>query len=161
MREGGPRGARVLETQMRVRRSRPEVFAFFADAFNLERITPPALRFRILTPGPIALQRGSRILYRLRLRGVPFTWETLISGWDPPARFVDSQLRGPYRRWVHTHEFEEDGDATVVRDRVEYALPLWPLAEWAHPWVRRELDHIFAHRQAAIRALLEGAGGGR
>lgn len=127
-----------------------ELFPFFAEAANLDAITPPWLHFRIVTPQPIDMREGTLIDYRLRVRGLPCRWRTLISRWDPPHEFTDEQLRGPYRRWVHTHTFEARDGGTVARDRVEYAVPFDCIA---HPlFVRRDIENIFAYRQAALRA---------
>lgn len=130
------------------------VYAFFADAGNLERITPPELRFRILTPMPVVMGAGTRLDYRLSLYGVPFRWRTEIAVWDPPWRFVDSQLSGPYREWVHTHTFLAEDGGTRMVDRVDYVLPLGRPGLLALPLVRRQLARIFAFREATIPALL-------
>jgi len=144
----------VLERTQFIPRPRGELFAFFADAHNLELITPPTLHFRILTPGPIELRAGARIDYRLSLLGVPFRWRTLIEACEPGRRFVDVQLEGPYRRWRHTHAFEDVPGGTLMHDRVEYQLPLGPLGAVAHALlVRRQLRAIFDHRRAVIAAL--------
>ena len=133
-----------------------EVFAFFGDAFNLEDITPPWLQFRVMTAGPIEMRAGALIEYRLALRRVPVRWRTRIEEWVPGRRFVDVQLSGPYRLWHHTHTFERDGDATVARDRVRYALPLGPLGSLAHTaFVRRDLERIFDFRVKAVRRALD------
>jgi ligand-binding SRPBCC domain-containing protein len=132
------------------------VFAFFSDPFNLEAITPPLLRFAVVTPAPIAMGVGTFIQYRLRLRGVPLRWDTLIQAWEPPRRFVDVQVRGPYRLWHHTHELEPlDGGGTLMRDTVRYELGFGALGELAHrALVRRDLEAIFAYRAARVPALL-------
>lgn len=112
-----------LTAESVLERSLPEVFAFFAEARNLEAITPPWLRFEVLTPEPIRMAAGTLVDYRLRLRGVPLSWRSEISAWEPPFRFVDEQTRGPYRLWVHEHTFESSGSFTVARDRVRYSAP--------------------------------------
>lgn len=132
-----------------------DVFAFFADARNLERLTPPLLRFEVLTPGPIDMRPGALIEYRLRLHGVGVDWLTRIEEWEPGVRFVDMQLAGPYRLWHHTHTFKRCGSGTLMRDTVRYALPAWPLGELARPLVRRDLDRIFAFRRDNVVRLLD------
>ena len=156
---GPARRTHRLERSVLVARPLEEVFAFFADASNLESITPRFLRFRILTPVPIEMRAGSRIDYALSLFGIPLRWVTRIAAWEPGIRFVDVQERGPYALWRHTHEFERREGATRVRDVVEYALPLGPLGALAHAlFVRRALDRIFDFRRDAIRRLLEEGG---
>lgn len=135
---------------MTIDRPRDVIFAFFSDAFNLEKITPPQLHFHIVTPAPIEMGEGTHIEYRLRLHGIWFQWEAVIRSWQPPVQFVDEQVRGPYRRWVHTHEFAEQGQSTIIGDHVEYELPLSPLGDLAFGLVRRQLAKIFSYRQQAV-----------
>jgi len=130
-------------------------FEFFSDAFKLELVTPPSLRFRILTPGPIEVAEGTLLDYRLRLHGVPIRWRTLIQTWEPPVRFVDRQLKGPYKLWEHTHTFASRDGGTVVADVVRYSIPFGPLGELVHrAFVRRDLESIFDYRHEAIARLL-------
>jgi ligand-binding SRPBCC domain-containing protein len=130
-----------------------EAFQFFADAFNLEAITPPWLRLRVVTQGQIAMRLGTLIDYRLRLHGLPVRWLTRIESWEPGRRFVDVQIRGPYRLWHHTHTFEPHEDGTRMRDVVHYALPLGPFGRLARALVvRRDLDRIFDFRRDAVAA---------
>jgi ligand-binding SRPBCC domain-containing protein len=124
-------------------------FAFFANAHNLELLTPPWLHFEILTPGPIAMHKGTRIDYRLKLHGLPLYWQSEITLWDPPRCFVDEQRRGPYRRWVHAHEFAAQGESTVVCDRVQYAVFGGGLVQWL--FVEPDLKRIFAYRGDKLR----------
>lgn len=145
----------IFKTRMTLPLTQDEVFPFFADAANLERITPPELRFHIISPRPIAIREGAAIEYRLRLMGAPFSWQTVISRWDPPHCFVDEQRRGPYRQWIHTHRFhEEENGTTVIEDEVRYRLPLYPFGEIAAPAIRWQIGRIFAYRERAIRQLL-------
>ncbi len=144
----------VLETRVWLARPRPEVFAFFADPGNLARITPPWLGFRLLTPAP-AMAAFTVLDYRIRWLGVPLRWRTLIREWDPPARFLDVQVRGPYDRWEHRHLFLEERGGTWVEDRVTYRLPLGPLGRAVHAlMVRRQLDGIWAYRRQRIGELV-------
>lgn len=144
-----------LTARAALARPRSEVFAFFGDAGNLEALTPPWLRFEIRTPRPIAMRPGALIDYRLRLRGLPVSWRTEITLWEPPHRFVDEQLRGPYRLWVHEHTFEERPDgSTLAGDRVRYAVPGGRLVN--RLLVERDLRAIFAFREAKMSELFGG-----
>ena len=125
------------------------VFPFFADAFNLETITPPWLNFNVLTPLPIAMREDTLIDYQLRVRGLSVCWRTRITAWQPPRRFVDEQLRGPYRQWIHEHVFEPRDGGTLCRDIVRYAVPFDFIV---HPlFVRRNVEKIFAFRAGALK----------
>jgi ligand-binding SRPBCC domain-containing protein len=147
-----------LRRSQTIARPLPEVFAFFADASNLEVITPPSLRFRITTPAPIQMRVGACIDYHLSLWGVPFGWRTRITGFEPNVRFVDEQESGPYAYWHHLHEFEADGASTRMRDEVTYRLPFGPLGAALHAlWVERQLVAIFDYREAAIARRLARA----
>ena len=131
-----------------------EAFAFFADPWNLEAITPPWLRFRILE-APRTLERGSLLDYSLRLFGLPIRWRTEIVEWRPPFEFIDVQLAGPYRRWEHNHRLRSADGGTEIFDHVLYRLPYEPVAALLEPvTVRRWLEAIFDYRAGQIEALL-------
>lgn len=133
-----------------------EVFPFFADAHNLEAITPPLLRFRVLTPRPIDMHAGTLIEYRLRVHGMPVRWKTRIEEWQPSSRFVDRQLSGPYRLWHHTHEFAPlAGDRTLMSDIVRYSVGFGPVGDLARRlFVGRDVEAIFDYRAEVIGPLL-------
>ena len=133
---------------------RPEVFEFFSSARNLERITPPLLKFEVLTPEPIPMAEGALIDYRLKVHGLPMRWRTQITRWEPPFRFADVQLKGPYRLWDHTHTFLEENGGTRMIDEVCYELPLGPLGDLVHSlMVRRDVEEIFRYRTDVIQGL--------
>lgn len=137
---------------------RAEVFAFFSDPANLERLTPPWLNFRIVTPAPLPRGEGALFEYRLKVRGVPLFWRTLIEQWDEGHGFVDRQLVGPYALWHHTHRFEDlPGGGTRITDRVRYRVGfglLGRLATWL--LVRRDIERIFQYRKQVIAELFSG-----
>jgi ligand-binding SRPBCC domain-containing protein len=128
-----------------------EVFPFFADAANLELLTPPWLHFRILTSRPIQIQLGTLIDYRIRVHGIPFRWHSEITAWDPPRSFADEQRRGPYRFWRHEHKFVERDGGTVVFDDVRYAVPFDFLTH--RLLVRPDIERIFDFREQKMREL--------
>lgn len=149
----------IFKTSMSVPLSQEKVFSFFADAANLQHITPPELHFEILTSQPISMQEGTLIDYRLRLFGIPLRWRACITDWNPPVEFVDEQVYGPYLLWRHTHRFHDDSKGkTIIEDIVRYKLPLWSFGEVVHPLVRLQLRRIFRYRQRAVRRSLLGEG---
>lgn len=142
---------RTLESAVWLPQKPDEVFEFFANAANLERITPPWLRFRIVTPAPIAMRAGTRIDYRLRVHGIPLRWQSEISVWEPPYRFVDEQVRGPYRVWKHAHIFRAQDGGTLCLDNVQYSALGGAIVDKL--FVRRDLDEIFRFRRVQITRL--------
>ena len=147
---------RHFHSELWLPRPREEVFAFFSSAQNLDAITPPWLRFRMVTPGPVEMKPGALIDYNLRVHGLPIRWRTKITEWDPPVRFVDEQLRGPYRLWVHEHDFEMRDGGTLVRDHVRYAVPFDFLVHTI--FVRRDIARIFAYRTETLRRRFGASG---
>jgi ligand-binding SRPBCC domain-containing protein len=147
-----------LRTEITIDSPIDTTFELFCDAANLEKLTPPELRFEIISPLPIEMKRGAEIEYRIRLFGIPFSWHTEITVWEPGFRFVDEQVAGPFRKWVHEHRFEPVGDSsTRIRDEVAYNLPLEPVGRLAHPLVRSRLNRIFAFREREVRRILSGS----
>ena len=145
-----------LQCRLIVPRPVEEVFPFFADAHNLEQLTPDTVKFNVLTPRPIEMKPGAIIDYKLRIKGVPIGWRTEIPVWDPPHRFVDTQIKGPYVLWHHTHTFEpvDNGKSTLVRDVVNYiprGLFLRPLLN--NLFIKRDLIHIFEYRSKMLAEI--------
>ena len=145
-------GLRRFQTEMWVDAPIEKVFDFFADPANLEKITPPWLNFKVISPQPLRIGLGATIDYRLHLHRVPITWQSEITEWDPPWRFVDVQNKGPYRHWRHTHEFKSSGERTLVRDSVNYKVPGGSIVD--RLFVRRDLQRIFAYREHKLGELL-------
>jgi ligand-binding SRPBCC domain-containing protein len=132
-------------------RPRPEVFGFFSDAMNLEELTPPWLQFRVVTPMPIRMREGATIEYRLKVRGLPMGWQSRITVWDPPRTFIDEQLRGPYRTWIHEHKFTEDAGGTLCEDVVNYAPIGGALVNKL--FVERDVRGIFSYRTSRLQKI--------
>jgi ligand-binding SRPBCC domain-containing protein len=149
VRMGRKYGWCTVETRLFLPRPLETVFPFFADAGNLESITPPWLRFQILTPLPISMRAGTLIEYRLRLHGIALRWQTEITAWEPPYRFVDEQRRGPYRKWIHEHTFSGNCSGSEMRDFVRYIVPGGWLADSL--FVRRQVRRIFEYRARKLR----------
>jgi len=148
-------GAHTLMSEQVIPLPREQVFEFFSNPRNLQRITPPWLSFKVVEAPEGDLRSGSLIRYRLKLHGVPSGWTTRIERWTPGECFVDTQLRGPYKLWHHTHEFEDHPDGTLIRDTVLYKMPFGPLGRVARTlFVKRDIERIFAYRQEAIREAL-------
>ena len=144
-------GEYVLCCRARIPRRRDEIFPFFSDARNLEKITPSLLKFKVVTTGEIEMKTGALIDYRLKIRGVPVKWRTEITAWEPPERFEDSQLKGPYRQWIHEHAFVDEGETTLMQDRVRYKVLGGAIIHWLA--VKRDVVKIFTHRNQIMRDL--------
>lgn len=144
-----------LRTELELPQDVETVFDFFSRAENLEAITPRSLGFRILTPLPVEMRQDTVIDYRIRLFGLPLRWRTLIPVWNPPHEFVDEQIRGPYKTWIHRHSFQVlPSGGTRMIDLVRYELPFTPLGDLAYPLIGRQVRAIFAHRNRTIPNLL-------
>lgn len=146
-----PTVMRELVAELWVPATPEDVFSFFADPFNLDELTPASLRFEILTPAPIEVREGTVIDYRLSIHRIPLRWRSLITSWEPPHRFVDEQVRGPYRYWRHEHLFSERAGGTLIRDHVRYSSPGRILEPILHRlFVRPDLERIFRYRTAHL-----------
>lgn len=131
-----------------------EVFTFFSKAENLEKVTPPKLKFKIRTPLPINMQQGTLIDYQIRLLGLPFKWRTEITAWEPPFRFQDVQLKGPYRKWQHTHFFSAVDGGTQMSDEVVYQIPLSTISNLTNAlFIRKQIASIFEYRKEQMDTL--------
>lgn len=144
------------QTHLWLPQPREQIFAFFADPNNLEKITPPWLRFEIMSPNLFPVRRGTRIDYRLRIRGFPIRWQSEITAWEPPARFVDQQTRGPYRQWIHDHTFDEHEGGTIVGDSVVYTVTGGKLVQKL--LVAPDLARIFHYRHEVLQNLFNPRG---
>lgn len=144
-----------LTCEVRLPAPREQVFEFFSDATQLERLTPSWLKFSVLTPAPIKMQLGTLIDYKLRVHGIPLRWKSRISLWDPSYQFADEQLHGPYRHWYHVHTFEDDGDGTICRDEVDYSFIGGALIHTL--FVKRDLLKIFAFRTQVLKQIFAAA----
>ena len=145
-----PSRPKKLHSQTTLNASLEETFAFFSDASNLERLTPPWLNFAIRTPMPVSMRAGIEIDYRISLYGLPMPWRSRIDVWEPGRRFVDRQIIGPYRWWRHEHQFEQADEGTRVSDEVEYV----PRVEWlTNHLVTRQLEEIFSYRRNVLHAM--------
>lgn len=145
-----------LRTELWLPQSRAEIFQFFADPKNLERLTPHWLRFEIINEAPQLMRAGARLEYRLRIHGVPIKWQSEISVWNPPHRFVDRQTKGPYHFWEHEHSFSEHQGGTLVNDNVRYSVFGGALVN--RFFVAPDLDRIFNYRHTALKAIFKSAG---
>jgi len=138
----------TFKAELWLPRRRDEVFPFFSEARNLELLTPPWLKFEVLTPAPIVMRPGTLIDYRIKIHGIPIRWRTEITEWDPPLRFVDVQLSGPYTLWHHVHTFIEHDGGTLCRDEVRYRPRGGALMNWL--FVRGDVERIFRYRQERL-----------
>ncbi len=155
MKRSSAQAEQTFQAQQLIARPLADVFEFFSQASNLGLITPPWLAFSILGSEPGQVSTGTVIPYRLRLHGVPLIWVSQIDAFEQDRMFVDRQLIGPYKLWVHRHEFEADGEQTIIRDEVRYRLPFGPLGDLANLlFVRRDVQRIFAYRREAVARML-------
>lgn len=147
----------IFISELWINKPKEELFEFFSNASNLNLVTPKWLSFEILTPTPIFIKRGTIIDYRLKLHKFPIKWKTKITNWEPPFRFVDSQIKGPYKTWIHEHKFVDQKNGTLMIDTVEYKAPgriFEPLINFL--FVRRDVKRIFQYREQQFSAIFQG-----
>jgi ligand-binding SRPBCC domain-containing protein len=146
----------ILTKTTVINKTLSEVFEFFSNAENLNKITPPDMQFKILTPLPIIIKKGTLIDYKIKVNGIPFKWQTEISEWEPNKRFVDKQLKGPYRVWIHEHTFEEKDGKTIMNDHVQFLSPGWFLEPIINKlFIEKKVKGIFAYREKILTNLFK------
>jgi len=145
-----------LTTTTVINKTLSEVFEFFSNAENLNKITPPDMQFKILTPLPIIIKKGTLIDYKIKVNGIPFNWQTEITEWEPNKRFIDKQLKGPYRVWIHEHTFEEKDGKTIMNDHVQFLSPGWFLEPIINKlFIEKKVKGIFAYREKILTNLFK------
>jgi ligand-binding SRPBCC domain-containing protein len=145
-----------LTTTTVINKPLSEVFEFFSNAENLNKITPPDMQFKILTPLPIIIKKGTLINYKIKVNGIPFNWQTEITEWEPNKRFIDKQLKGPYRVWIHEHTFEEKDGKTIMNDHVQFLSPGWFLEPIINKlFIEKKVKGIFAYREKILTNLFK------
>jgi ligand-binding SRPBCC domain-containing protein len=146
----------ILTKTTVINKTLSEVFEFFSNAENLNKITPPDMQFKILTPLPIIIKKGTLIDYKIKVNGIPFKWQTEISEREPNKRFVDKQLKGPYRVWIHEHTFEEKDGKTIMNDHVQFLSPGWFLEPIINKlFIEKKVKGIFAYREKILTNLFK------
>jgi uncharacterized protein (TIGR01777 family) len=149
------KGEDVLERYQYFEKPKKQVFNFFSDEMNLEKITPPFLKFKVLGKNTDKIESGTLIDYKLQLRGIPFKWQTKINEFNEDTDFTDQQVKGPYSKWVHTHSFHEVGNGTLMKDKVVYKVPFGALGRAvAGYFVKKDVNNIFDYRRDVIKKYI-------
>ena len=146
--------ARTLHRTTIINESREEVFKFFSTPGNLDRITPPSFAMKKTWMSTEDIRKGTLIDYKIKVNGIPLKWRTEITVWEPPYRFIDVQLKGPYRIWIHEHIFEQQGNRTVMHDHVQYLSPGWFIEPLIEKWyIRKQIDSLFDYREQRLNEI--------
>jgi ligand-binding SRPBCC domain-containing protein len=140
-----------LKKQLWLPQPREKLFEFFSDPYNLDRLTPAWLKFKILASGPVEMRQGTFLNYRLRIRGFPIRWQSQITAWNPPSRFIDRQTKGPYSLWIHEHRFEDCEGGSLIKDNVKYAVLGGSVVQKL--FVAPDLERIFRYRHQVLEEL--------